>query len=144
MKIREIGIKDVHCAEPSANLAEVASMMKRHNIGAIPICHEGRLLGVLTDRDLVIGCVAADMQPKSCQARQFMTSNPVTVSPDTELEEAAKIMGREQLRRLPVVDDGKLVGIISLGDVSMAIQDESLLAETLRIISTPSDSMVCH
>lgn len=136
MKVRDIGIKEVHCASPSMDLSEVASMMKRHNIGVVPVCEGKKILGILTDRDLVISCMAADMNPKECNAREFMTANPVAVTPDTDLEEAARIMGREQLRRLVVVEDGNLVGMISIGDVAMTLDDDSLIAETLRKVSS--------
>jgi CBS domain-containing protein len=142
MKVKEIGMKEVHCASPSMNLSEVASMMKRHSIGVVPVCQGKKLLGVLTDRDLVISCVAADMNPKECKAREFMTANPISVTPDTDLEDAARLMGREQIHRLPVVEAGDLVGMISLGDVSMALsRNDSLVAETLRKISTPTHAV---
>ncbi|MBI4268022.1 MAG: CBS domain-containing protein [Chloroflexi bacterium] len=139
MKVGDIGIKDLHCANPSMNLSEIAAMMKRHNVGVIPVCDGEKLLGVLTDRDMVISCMAADRSPRECKARDFMTANPITVSPDTELEEAARLMGREQIHRLPVVEGGNLVGMISLGDISMALlDDDSLVANVLRQISTPT------
>ncbi len=135
MKVRDIGMKEVNCADPSMDLSEVATMMKRHNIGSVPVCEGGKLVGMLTDRDLVITCMASDMDPKECTAREYMTANPVTVTPDTDIEEAARIMGREQLRRLPVVENGKLVGMLSLGDIAVALEDDCLIAETLRKIS---------
>ncbi|MDP2730951.1 MAG: CBS domain-containing protein [Dehalococcoidales bacterium] len=142
MKVREIGIKEMHCADPSTNLSEIASMMKRHNVGVIPVCEGKKLLGVLTDRDLVIGSMAADMNPKECLAREFMTANPITVTPDTDMEEAAKLMGQEQIRRLPVVEAGELVGMISLADISIALHNNNLVAETLRRISSPAHAVV--
>lgn len=142
MKVRDIGMKEVHCASPAMNLSEVASLMKRHNVGVIPVCEGNNLLGILTDRDLVISCMAAEMNPKECKAREFMTSNPVTITPDTDLEDAAKIMGREQLHRLPILEGGNLVGMISLGDVSMALSNDDLVAETLRKISTPTHAVI--
>lgn len=143
MKVKDVGIKDVHCANPSMNFSEIASMMKRHNVGVIPVCEGKKLMGMLTDRDLVISCMAADMNPKECKAREFMTSNPITVAPDTNLEEAARIMGQEQIHRLPVIEAGNLVGMISLGDVSMALSDDDrLVADTLRKISTPTHAVI--
>ena len=139
MQVKDVGIKDVHCANPSMSFSATASMMKRHNVGVIPVCEGKKLMGILTDRDLVISCMAAEMNPKECKARQFMTSNPITVTPDTNLEEAARIMGQEQIHRLPVVEAGNLVGMISLGDISLALSDDdSLVADTLRKISTPT------
>ena len=143
MKVKDVGLKEVHCANPSRNLSEIAAMMKRHNVGAIPLCEGQKLVGMLTDRDIVISCMAADMNPDECKAREFMTANPIAVTPDTDMEEAARTMGREQIRRLPVVDAGHLVGMISLGDISMALSDnDSLVAQTLRRISAPTHSLV--
>lgn len=142
MKVKDVGIKNVHCGSPSMSLSEIASMMKRHNVGIVPLCEGKKLLGVLTDRDLVISCMAADMNPKECKAREFMTSNPITISPEMDLEEAARIMGREQIHRLPVVEKGNLVGMISLGDIAMALSgNDSLVYETLRNISSPTHAM---
>ncbi len=143
MKVREIGMKDIHCATPGMTLDEVAAMMKRHNVGVIPVCEDSRLLGMITDRDIVISCVAANMDPHACHAREFMTSHPVTVSPDTDVQEAARIMGREQIKRLPVMESDRLVGIVSLGDIAVALQgDEHTVAETLRKISMPINIQV--
>lgn len=142
MKVKEIGMKEVHCANPSMSFSEIASMMKRHNVGAIPVCEGKKLLGMLTDRDLVISCMAADMNPKECKAREFLTSNPITVTPETDLEAAARIMGQEQIHRLPVVEAGNLAGMISLGDVSQALSgNDRLVARTLRKISTPTHAV---
>ena len=135
MKVRDVGVKEVNCADPAMDLSEVATIMKRHNIGSVPVCEGGKLLGMLTDRDLVISCMASDMDPKECTAREYMTAKPVTVTPDMDLEEAAKIMGHEQLRRLPVVENGNLVGMLSLGDIAIALEDDCLIAERLRKIS---------
>ncbi len=143
MKVRDVGIKDVHCANPSMSFSEIASMMKRHNVGVIPVCEGKKLMGILTDRDLVISCMPAEMNPKECKAREFMTSNPITVTPDMDMEEAARIMGQEQIHRLPVVEAGNLVGMISLGDISLALSgNDSLVAQTLRKISTPTHAFV--
>lgn len=138
MKVRDIALKEVHCANPSTNLAHIAAMMKRHNVGAIPVCEGKRLVGIITDRDLVITCIASDLEANKCPAREFMTSHPVTVTPDTNLEDAAKLMGKEQVHRLPVMEGDDLVGILSLGDIAMALKDDALVAETLRRISLPT------
>lgn len=137
MKIKEISIKEVHYTTPDASINEAASMMKRHGMGVLPVCDGGRLLGMLTDRDIVIGCVAAGLDTKDCQVKEFMTSGAVTLNPDMDVEEAAEIMGKEQVRRLPVVENSALVGMISLGDISFVLGSDHLVAETLRRISTP-------
>ncbi len=143
MKVKEIAMKETYCASPTMNLTEIASMMKRHGVGAMPVCDAFKVVGMITDRDIVISCVAANMNASACQVKEFMTSNPVTISPDTDVEEAARIMSREQVRRLPVVEEDCLVGMLSLGDVSMALQaNDSLLAQTLRKISTPTQAVL--
>jgi CBS domain-containing protein len=138
MRISDIAIKEVFCAKPDNSLNDIATMMRRHNVGVIPVCEGTKLVGIITDRDMVIGCMSAGMDSTKCKAKEFMTSNPVFVNPDTDIEEAARIMGKEQVHRLPVVDNGKVVGLISLGDVSIALmKNANLIADTLRRISMP-------
>lgn len=140
MKVKDISLKEVHFAAPTTTINEAASMMKRHGVGALPICENGRLLGMLTDRDIVIGCVAAGMDTKECQVKEFMTSEPVVIVPNMDIEEAAEIMGKEQVRRLPVAEGGNLLGMLSLGDIATALDNDDLIANTLRRISTPSQA----
>ncbi len=143
MKVRDIGVKETYCASPSTSLSEVASMMKKDDIGIVPVCEGKKVLGVITDRDIVIRCVAADVNPKDCNAREFMTAPAKTVSFNTSIEEAAAIMGREQIRRLPVVEEGNLVGMISLGDIATDLNtNDALVAQTLRKISTTSHALI--
>ncbi len=143
MKVRDIGVKETYCASPSTSLSDVAAMMKKDDIGIVPICDGEKLLGVITDRDIVIRCVAADVNPKDCNSREFMTSPAKSVSSYTELEEAAAIMGREQIRRLPVVEGGNVVGMISLGDIAIALSNnDALVAETLRKISNEAHALI--
>jgi CBS domain-containing protein len=138
MKVGDLVSRDVYCAKPGDSLSNIASVMKRHNVGAVPVCDGDLLVGIITDRDIVISCVAAGMNPKDCEVREFMTSSPVSITPDTEIEEAAEIMAQEQIRRLPVLEDCKLVGILSLGDVAAALpKNDALVAQILRRISHP-------
>lgn len=138
MKVKDIGLKDVDCASASTNLDDVAVMMKDGDVGIVPVCEGKKVLGVITDRDIIIRCLAAAMSPRDCSAREFMSSPAKTVSPDADLEEAAAMMGRDQIRRLPVVENGNLVGMISIGDIAKALTTNDLLvAQTLRKISSP-------
>jgi CBS domain-containing protein len=142
MKIREIAAKEVYCASPEATLREVASLMREHDIGAMPVCEGKKLVGIITDRDIVITCAAMGNSSLDCKAKDFMKKNPKTVSLDTDLEEAAKIMAEEQIRRLPVLGGDRVVGILSLGDLALALRDnDKLVADTLRKISTPPASI---
>jgi len=137
MKIRELMSTEVYCAIPSTTVAEVAQQMKRHNVGCVPICDRDRLVGIITDRDIVIQCVAAGLDPRQCHVSQFMTAHPISISPDTELKDAAELMAKEQIRRLPVVEDNRLVGLVSLGDIACALEDDRQIANMLRRISMP-------
>lgn len=142
MRISDIAIKEVYCAAPTTSLVEIASMMKRHNVGVIPVCEGNKLIDVVTDRDIVISCIAAGMDAARCNAKEFMMSNPIFVTPDTNIEEAAKIMGKEQIHRSPVVDIGDLVGMVSLSGLAIALmRNDSLLADTLRKISMPKQAI---
>jgi len=140
LKIRELALKEVHTATWDTKLSEIAAMMKRHGVGVVPLTLDGKLVGMITDRDIAIGCTAAGMPPQQCRAKEFMTAEPVSVSVDADIEEAARVMGSAQLHRLPVVDDGRLVGIISIGDIAVNLSNNDLLVETLRKISTPSSA----
>ena len=119
MKVRDImttQVVRIGAMEP----AEVAARALTHyNIGALPVCGEdGRLCGVVTDRDLVTRCMAAGRQAGEVKVRDVMTGRVVTAGPDMDVGAAAHLMGREQVRRLPVVENGKLCGMLSLGDLA--------------------------
>ncbi|MFO8011559.1 MAG: CBS domain-containing protein [Dehalococcoidia bacterium] len=138
MKVSEMGIKTMRCAEPTTSLSDVATIMKESNISTVPVCQDGRILGIVTQRDIIARCVSAALDPATCQAKAFMTEDPVTISPDQDVEEAASIMSREKIRKLPVVDNkGKLVGIVTLNDIAMSyVENTKLLSETMRNTTT--------
>jgi len=75
MKVRDIGMKEIYCATPTMSLNEIASMMKRHGVGAMPVCDGNKLVGMIIDRDLVVSCVAAGIESGACLAKEFMTTN---------------------------------------------------------------------
>ena len=86
-------------------------------------------------RDIVVSCVAVGMDTVACQVKEFMTSNPITVTPESDLEEAARVMAKEQVRRLPVAEEGCPVGMLSSGDIALTLQgNDNLVAETMRKI----------
>lgn len=143
MRVRDIGVKETYCAGPATSLSEVAAVMKKDEVGIVPVCDGKKLLGVLTDRDIVTRCVAAEVNPKDCNAREFMTAPAISISSYTELEEAAAVMGRAQIRRLPVVEGGNLVGMLSLGDIAIALNtNDALVAQTLRKISNTACALI--
>lgn len=119
MKIRDIMTDSVIRIDPEESVAVAARTLKRYNIGVLPVCGgDGRLCGVVTDRDLVTRCVAAGRNPASTPVREVMTSNVVCSAPDMDASAAAGLMGSRQIRRLPVVENGRLCGMVSLGDLA--------------------------
>ena len=125
MEIREIMTRSVVSIDPAESVEVAARTMTQYNIGALPVCANGKLCGMLTDRDIVIRCLAANRQPGDTLVKQIMTQQVTSVRPDMETGVAAHLMGRLQIRRLPVVEDGKLCGMVSLGD--MAVREETAI-----------------
>ncbi len=124
MKLREIMTNPVIRIHPDESVAVAARTLARYNIGILPVCGgDGRVCGLVTDRDLVTRCVAAGRSLASTTVRDVMTTQIITARPDMEVSAAAGLMGREQIRRLPVVENGKLCGMVSLGD--LAVRGES-------------------
>lgn len=110
--------KDVESCSLLDNVYEVALKMKQLNVGAVPIVDKDKLVGMITDRDIVIRGVA-EKHPGSTKVEDIMSNNLITVSADATSNEAAKLMAEHQIRRLPVVEEGKLIGIVSLGDFAV-------------------------
>ncbi|KJE27720.1 CBS domain protein [Geobacillus kaustophilus] len=115
--IRGVMSTDVQYCTPLDNLYEVAVKMRDFNVGAIPIVDDGRLVGMITDRDIVVRGMA-EKRPGSTAVTEVMSRDLVTLSPDDSVQKAADMMARHQIRRLPVIENGRLVGIISLGDLA--------------------------
>lgn len=126
MKVRDVMTNRVIHIRPEESVSVAARTLTHYNIGALPVCGgDGRLCGMLTDRDIVTRCLAANRLPESTKVDQVMTGRVFSVSPETELAVAAHLMGRQQVRRLPVVENGKLCGMVSLGDVA-AYEESSI------------------
>ena len=126
MKIRELMTDNVVKILPDETVAVAARTLTHYNIGALPVCgSDGSLQGVVTDRDLVTRCLASDRSPEKTKVREVMSTGVVWAQPDMDAAVAAHYMGRSQVRRLPVVDNGKLCGILSLGD--LACREEAIM-----------------
>ncbi|MCA0969398.1 CBS domain-containing protein [Halobacillus litoralis] len=133
--VGEIMTKNVSCCNSDSRLSEAASMMKDKNIGALPVLDtQGNVLGMVTDRDLVLRGYAAN-RPESSAVQDVMSNGPVCCSPNTSLEEASQIMAEKQIRRLPVVENGQIMGIISLGDLSLDQKSDQSAGQALHEIS---------
>lgn len=137
MKVQEVMTQTVISISPEESAAVAARTLTHYNIGALPVCGgDGRLCGVLTDRDIVTRCLAAGQQPEKTLVRSIMTNNVVSVRPDMDLGVAASLMARRQVRRLPVVENGSLCGMISLGDLSRNEQSAPDATDALAEISS--------
>lgn len=117
-KICDIMTTDVETCSLLDNVYEVAVKMKELNVGAIPVVDNGKLVGMVTDRDIVIRCIA-EKYPPSSKVEDIMSHQLITVTPDASTREAAQLMARNQIRRLPVVEGDKLAGIVALGDFAV-------------------------
>ena len=137
MKLREIMTDSVIKIDPEETVAVAARTLTHYNIGALPVCgKDGKLCGVVTDRDLVTRCMATDKTPGTTKVRDVMTGQVVSASPEMDTGVAAHLMGRQQIRRLPVVENGRLCGMVSLGDLAVREQSNPDAADALGDIST--------
>jgi CBS domain-containing protein len=139
MKLRDVMTRDVDVIAPDATIREAAARMKALDVGSLPVCDGRRLQGMVTDRDLAIRAVAEGRDPDATPIREVMSPGVVTAFEDDDVKDAAALMQREQIRRLPVLDRAKqLVGIVSLGDLAVESGDDRLMGQTLEEISEPA------
>jgi CBS domain-containing protein len=132
--IREVMTTNVDFCTPLDNVFEVATKMKDLDVGAIPIVENNELLGMITDRDLVVRGIA-EKHPGSNSVTNIMSDHLITIGPDASIEEAAHKMAEHQIRRLPVVENGALIGIVSLGDLAIHDYSDDQAGEALSEIS---------
>ena len=118
MKVKKAMHKGVTWVDPSTPVKQLARLMREHDIGAIPIGENDRLIGMVTDRDIVCRCIAAGLDPTTAAARDVMTEGIIFCLDNQEVDDAARIMETKQVRRLPVINGKKrMIGILSLGDL---------------------------
>ena len=136
MQVRDLMNPNVVTVEPGSSAALAARLISRHNVGSLPVCGEDRRLrGVVTDRDIVLRCVAAEEDPAQTPVRDIMSRGCATVSPGADCREATRLMSAHQVRRLPVVEEGRLVGMISLSDLARSGRFDLEAAQALCEIS---------
>ena len=139
--VNEVMTRGVKSLGPSDTVTTAAKAMDELNVGVIPICEGGKLLGVVTDRDIVVRAVALGLELSATKLSDVMSSNVRTVEEGDDVDDILQEMAQSQIRRLPVVDaSGMLIGIVSLGDVaSKSIDDETDVGESLAAISSPAE-----
>lgn len=135
--VREMMTGNPESVDADATVQEAARIMRELNVGSVPVLASGRVAGIVTDRDITIRVIAENRSPAQTPVREIATADPMTVTPDMDLNEAAQMMAAHQIRRLPVVSDGNLVGMLSLGDVSVE-GDTREAGRALKDISVPA------
>ncbi len=138
MKVKDVMTKNVTYVNPATTVTETANLMQMHNIGAIPVCDQSGVIGIVTDRDIVVRTVASGKNPQMTTVKDVMTSGVSTVSPEMDIKDVTRQMANSQIRRVPVIENNTLVGIVALGDVAVDAKYNTEVAETLINISKPT------
>ena len=137
MKVKDVMTKQVIRIAPEESASVAARTLTHYNIGVLPVCgYDGNLCGLVTDRDLVTRCLAAGRSPEATSVREVMTGGVISAQPDMDTGAAAHLMGRKQIRRLPVVDNGRLCGMVSIGDLANREESNPDAADALGEICT--------
>jgi CBS domain-containing protein len=138
LRCSEIMTGSVTTAAAETPLRDIAAMMRDGDMGAVPIVENAKLVGIITDRDIVVRAIA-EGHDSSTSVNKVMTRDPFTVRPDDFVFQAIRLMGDKQVRRVPVINaEGELKGIIAMADVALETEDERDIAETLEEISSGS------
>jgi CBS domain-containing protein len=138
MLVREIMTHGVECVGPEETLSTAAEKMKSLDVGALPVCENDRLVGMVTDRDITIRATASGTEPEAC-VRDSMTPGVTYCFEDEDVAAAARLMREKQIRRIVVLNrDKRMVGIVSLGDVAIETGDDQMSGNTLEAVSDPN------
>ena len=136
MKVSDVMTTEVETVQMNSTLEEAASIMKVENVGAIPVVDEDDdLVGIITDRDIVVRCVAEGKDPADTSVEEVLSHELETIEPDVDIDEAARLMADKQIRRLPVCEEGELIGMISIGDLAVKADRPETSGAALREIS---------
>lgn len=138
MNITEVMTTDVESCTVKSSCSEIALKMKELEVGSIPICEDERLVGIVTDRDIVIKGIANNLSGETSISK-LMTEDVIKGTPDMSVEQAAEIMSQHQIRRLPIVEGKKLVGMVSLGDIAVHNESTKKAGKALEDISVPAE-----
>jgi len=126
MKVKECMCSNVTCVNPNATVCDVAKIMMNNHVGCVPVCDETKnVVGLVTDRDLILRSIACDKDVRTTPVSEIMTTKVYNISPDAEVVEASKLMCDCQVKRIPVVENDTLVGIITLGDLANKTPEEA-------------------
>jgi CBS domain-containing protein len=141
MQVKELMSKNIATVTPDTPITEVAKTMKDMNIGSVPVCEGDKVIGILTDRDIVLRDIAMGKNIEGVTAKDVMTAGVSTAKPEMDIHEAARLMSEKQVRRLPVVDNDRLVGMLALGDIAVRTKLEDNAGDALSDISKPTHTL---
>lgn len=136
MIVKDIMSSSVVSVNTNQSVTEAAKLMSNYNIGSVPVVAENSVLGIITDRDIVLRCIAKEISANDCKVGDIMSTGATYVTSDQPVYDAIKLMASHQVRRLPVIDNGKLLGIVSLADIARE-RCTPEIAEALSEISLP-------
>ena len=135
--VRDAMTEDPRSIGPSASVVEAARLMREQHIGSLPVTEDERLVGMITDRDITTRVVAESAVPEATSVGDVYSRDLISVEPNKDIEEALQLMARHQVRRLPVVENGRLVGMVAQADI--ALKESERTAELVGAISEPSE-----
>jgi CBS domain-containing protein len=137
LKANEVMTQALATCTPEASVAQVAAIMRDRDIGNVLVVEDGNLCGIVTDRDLALQALTGKDDPLQTPIRKYMSTKVVTGDATWSLERVAKVMAKHQVRRMPIVQDGQLVGIVSLADVALHEHRKGVVTKSLQAVSTP-------
>jgi CBS domain-containing protein len=143
MKVRDLMTSGPVTVGPDDVVAQAATLMREEDCGSIPVVRDATLVGIVTDRDITVRSVAAGADPKRQKVSEIMSADPITVAPDSDADEAARIMAEHQVRRLPVVEDGHLLGIVVTAQLARR-ESVGKTGATIKEISEPASGRASH
>lgn len=139
-QIRNVMTSDVVTIKDTQSVQEAAALMSQHNIGSIPVVNSrGDMVGIITDRDITLRTTAQGEGTQTPVSEVMTAQQVVQATPDMDVQQAAQLMAQQQIRRLPVVENGKIVGMVSLGDLAVDNMSDEAAGEALSNISEPSE-----
>lgn len=139
MQVKEIMTTNIAVIGPNNSVLDAAKVMQAHNVGSIPVCQEnGKVVGIVTDRDIVVRNIANNGDPKTTLIKDMMTVEVITAEPSMDIDLASKIMAQNKIRRLPVIQNDSLVGMIAIGDLATRHLLHEEAGSALSEISEPS------
>jgi CBS domain-containing protein len=137
MIVRDIMSTDVAWVRSEDSIEKAAQLMKQHDVGSIPVCKQDSVVGIVTDRDIALRAVASGQDTRQQQVSSIMSTDCTFGRPDMNVNDAAQIMSKKQIRRLPIVENNNLVGIVALGDISLEPSTQDKAEDALKNISKP-------